>query len=189
MEKLRLIEEEHKYLLADKEVPSVNQILKAEGILPNFYSNNHNCLLGTYTHQAIQLYYRSILDINSLVGEVKERFSGFEKFISDFPEFANPLEVEKPLYSQQWEFAGTPDLIMPGILVDWKVSQNLYDYFSLTMAGYEILYEEFLGHKPEEIWIVRLLPNDYKIDKVKADRQNFLAILLTYKYKKERGLL
>ena len=188
MGRLTFNEDEHRYYLDGRHIPGVNEILRAEGVLPDFGPNSEYAkLLGKYTHQAIALLLKDNLREDSLSPEIAVRIAQFKRFQQQVK--ITPKIIETPLAIEKWYFAGTPDLITANILLDWKISQNLYDYFSLTMAGYEILYEEFLGNKPEEIWIVRLLPSDYKIDKIKTDRQNFLAILLTYKYKKERGLL
>jgi len=180
--------ETHEYALEGKHIPGVNEILKAGGILPNFNfpQAEYKRQLGTYVHQAIKMYFEDNLDEDSLQSPIKEYFEGFKKFHKENP--INPLEVEKILYSKKWGFAGTTDCF-DNKLYDWKVSASIYDTYYLSMAGYEILVEEHLGYKPEEVIIVQLKPNGYKPHTIKPDRQNFLAFLMTYKYKQKKGLL
>ena len=179
---------DHSYSVNGQEKPSVNQILKAEGLLPdfNFYQAEYKRQLGTYVHTAIKLYFENRLDEDSLSGEVKGYFEGFKKFHTDNP--INPFLVEKPLYSEKWGFCGTPDC-WDNILYDWKCSASIYDFYYLTMAGYEILVEEYQDKMVKEVWLVQLSSNSYKIHKIKPDKQNFLAALKMYQYKQKRGLL
>ncbi len=179
-------EDTHQYFVERIEKPSVNQILKAEGILSdfNFPQAEYKRQLGTYVHRAIKLYFLNKLNEASLQGAVKAYFEGFKAFLKDNP--INPLEVEKPLYSAKWGFCGTPDC-WDSVVYDWKCSASIYDHYYLTMAGYEILIEEY-QKKPKESWLVQLSPNKYNIKKITPDRQSFLAILLTYQYKQKRGI-
>lgn len=185
---LKYVAETHEYFWNGSPVCSVNQVLQAEGIMPNFGSFKNAAykrLLGTYVHKAIKLSFERKLDENSLQGEVKDYFEGFKRFMDDFG--LNPFEVEKPLYSKKWGFAGMPDC-WDARLFDWKCSKTTYDHYALTMGAYSLLVEEAQGAKPTEAMLVMLSPNSYKIEVIEPDRKTFLAVLLTHKWKKERGV-
>lgn len=177
--------ENHTYYYKGKLVPSVNQILKSEGVIPDFTfpAAKAKCTLGTYVHQAIDLHFQQILDESSLQGKVKDYFNGFRKFQSHLS--INPVAVEKKMYSERWGFAGTSDFFTDKILYDIKCSATIYPYYSLTLAAYKILTEEDLGHEIEETIIVKLMPNDYKLEVIKPKKQEFLAFLNTYQWKQK----
>jgi len=179
--------ETHEYFWGDVPVDSVNQILKAEGVIPdfNFPAAEYKCQLGSYVHKAIKLYFGGKLDENSLSGPVKEYFEGAKKFIEDFA--INPFEVEKFLYSQKHRFAGTPDF-WDTKLYDWKCSCSIYPHYELTMGAYALLVEEFQKAKPTETILIQLKPFDYKLHTINPNCKAFLALRYAYQWKKERGL-
>lgn len=172
--------EQHIYTYNGIEVPSVNQILKAEGIIPSFDFPNAQFYRdrGTAVHELIKLHFYGEL---LFIGDLEDYYNGFLKFLNDNP--VNPTEVEKPLFSKKWRFAGTPDMWEGDILYDWKVSKKDYPHYELTMGAYAILLEE-MGYKVEKALLVHIQPNDYFITEIKPDKNNFLAILLTYQWKR-----
>ncbi len=175
----------HEYRWKGEVVDSVNQILKAENIIPDFskFKNmEYKRILGTYVHAAISLYFSRKLDESSLSGDVLSYFNGAKKFIEDSRII--PLEVEKPLYSNKWKFAGTPDMFTSKNY-DWKCSQITYPHFSLCMGGYDLLIEEYQGVAPEEHILVKLKPNDYKLETIKPNRNGFLAFLMAWRWRKK----
>lgn len=179
------LSEDHIYRVNGVIKPGVNEILQSEGIIPDFDRFNNGAYkrqLGSYTHAAIRLYFENRLDLNSLQGEVKDYFQGFLKFLEENP--INPLEVEKSLYSEKWDFCGTPDCWTHKLLYDWKVGQ-IYPYYSLTTGAYLILLEE-AGYLIEKVNLVCLSPNDYRIKLIKPDKQTFLAALVLYQWRKTK---
>ena len=54
-------------------------------------------------------------------------------------EFGEIVLYEKPLYSEQFMFAGTPDLICENAIIDFKRSFHSKYYHSLQLAGQYIL--------------------------------------------------
>jgi hypothetical protein len=180
--------EDHIYRYNGIIVPSVNQILDAEGILPSFDFPNAEFyrLRGEYVHDAIKMHFYGKLDEESLEGDVEAFFNGFRKFMDENP--VSPEEVEKPLYSEKWGFTGTPDMWDTKAIYDWKCSKNTYAHYLLTMAGYKILIEEnykHLNYKAEKSILVHLQPNNYFIKEVVPDTNTFLGILLSYKWKEK----
>lgn len=183
---LEFIPDNHEYRFKGQHVPGVNEILKAEGCIPDFdkfKGTEYKRELGQYVHQAIRLHFAGTLDIDSVSGPVREYFEGFLKFAAMFE--LNPIAVEKPLFSQRWGFAGTPDCYdRRGF--DWKCSEGKYDHYELTAGAYATLIEG-TGVKIESYNLVILKPYDYTVRPVKMNKQTFLAMLLTYQWKKERG--
>lgn len=180
--KIEYFPEEHIYKVNGIEKPSVNKILKSEGAIPDFekFPNiEYKKQLGTYLHMAIKMYFEDTLDINSLTTELKDYFNGFLMFHRDFP--ISPWEIEKPLYSEKHGFCGTPDCFT-SILYDWKASNHTYPHYLLTMGAYSILMKEN-GYKPEEVQLVHITSNNYKIEKIIPDETSFLAFLYSYKWK------
>lgn len=185
--------DDHEYYVNGIRVPGVNEILSAEGINPDFskvpnidYYRN----LGTYVHNAIRMYFEGILDESSLTGPVKERFNGFLKYVSEhnfIPNF-----VEKRLYSKKWGYAGEPDTegldLGVSVMNDWKCSANVYPSYELSLPAYDLLIEENYGKSPEKHQLIQLLPNDFKVIPMEIKRQDWLAVLMTFKWKQKRRL-
>lgn len=178
-------QETHTYTWEGEKVPSVNEILRAEGAIPPFFSPtaDYKCQLGIYLHDAIRMHFASKLDEASLQGAVLEYFNGFRLFQSHFD--LKPFAVEKSLYSEKWGFAGTPDCWTNNVLYDWKCSSSVYPYYALTLSAYSILIEEFQGYRVKDLLVVQLVPNNYKIINIQEDRQSFLAFLKTYQWKEK----
>ena len=184
---------EHIYKVDGIKRDSVNQILKAMGAIPdfNFPNAEYKRQLGGYVHSAIQLYFENRLDEDSLMGDVKSYFNGFKKFMEENP--ITPLEVEKHLYSERHNFCGTPDFFTADTLYDIKCSSVIYPHYSLSLSAYELLVEEYLG-TPENIFeentfIIKLMPNEYKLIPVEEDRQSFLAMVYAYRWLKKNKML
>ena len=72
-----------------------------------------------------------------------------------------PRRVEKLLYSKEYTYAGTPDLVAPidGVytLVDLKTSKEIYESHKMQLGG----YYELLGCTPEQGLLVSLHPDAY----------------------------
>jgi len=189
MGRLTFNEDEHRYYLDGRHIPGVNEILRAEGILPDFGPNaEHAKLLGKYTHQAIALLLKDNLREDSLSPEIAVRIVQFKRFQQEVG--ITPKIIETPLAIERWHFAGTPDcLAKDGTLYDWKITPSFRDYFHLTLSAYAMLCEEATGVRPKKMYTVHILPNTYRIRECHDERQTFLALLMAYKWKKERGIL
>jgi len=183
--KIEYFPEDHIYKVNGIEKLSVNKVLKAEGAMPDFDrfpNSEYKRQLGIYLHSAIKMYFENTLDESSLTGELRDYFNGFLKFHNDYP--ISPLEVEKPLYSEKHDFCGTPDCFT-SVLYDWKASGYTYPHYLLTMGAYSLLLEEN-GYKIEEVQLVHITPNNYKIEKIIPDKTSFLAFLYAYKWKAKK---
>lgn len=124
--------------------------------------------------------------------------SAFEAFIEDWkPKF---LEIEKVVYSKQYDYAGTCDFVaeIDGKLVigDWKTTNTsrynpdgIYASYLAQLGAYSLAYEEMTGKEPKELYIINL-PKDgteYKMKRLedlslkKTDLQAyFLSLKQSY---------
>jgi hypothetical protein len=181
--------EKHEYFVDGKRVPGVNEILKEEGIAPDF-SNvpdiQWHCDLGTYTHNAIRMFFDNTLDESTLAGPVADLFAGFKKFQSEHNLI--PDQVEKLMYSTAWNFAGEPDWVgsMDGVqtLIDWKKSASIYPAYLLTIPAYALLLAE-AGTPVKKGIIVKLKPNNYEIVPMDITPKYWQALLLTRAWKQK----
>jgi hypothetical protein len=83
------------------------------------------------------------------------------------------IAVEKPLASETWDFAGTPDLVFEddmGLihLCDWKTSKRLYGSYLLQMGAYAEAMMEF-GMVVDVIQLIRF---DYTRNRLEMYRRS-----------------
>ncbi|MBT9164865.1 MAG: hypothetical protein DDT23_00876 [candidate division WS2 bacterium] len=109
MLELRFDPETHTYSLSNGQIlPSVTQILQAEGLI-NYQGNNEwHMKRGKYLHQAIKLHLEDNLDRDNLDPQLEPFLQGFEKFLKDTGFKVEGFE--RPMYHNLHKFAGTPDL-------------------------------------------------------------------------------
>ena len=155
MEELIYRDEDHTYWLGDKQLPCVSNIVKS---LSKDYSKipidtlNRKKNLGKAFHYAIHLFLMNDLDFDSLDEDLIEPMRGFQEFWSN-DEFKNKstsellfinenMDIEKPSYHKKLLYAGTPDLIIPTTVYDWKLRKFDPIADPLRMAGYEYLAGE-----------------------------------------------
>lgn len=117
--------------------------------------------------------------------------SGFKKFLSHNPYLLEDAElklVEVPLYSEKYEYAGTPDLFIlckkGAFLLDWKTGAFQYSSF-LQTAAYAQLIEENFNMPATKIHRVpvQIMQETYKAHsrfRKPEDWNHFLSILNTY---------
>jgi hypothetical protein len=80
-----------------------------------------------------------------------------------------PIEIEKKLYCQKYNYAGTLDLVVKDkkkklVLIDIKTSNQIsFDYY-LQLNAYWFAYEEETKQKISKALVVRLPKSDKKID-------------------------
>lgn len=192
--------ETHEYFdESGNKVDSVNQILKAEGIIPDFSlypGAEYKRELGTNLHSAIKYHLKNTLDGDTIVPPLLDYYYQFLKFFKENLnlEYIAIRVLEEPLISKKWQYAGTPDIVVQykdkNILIDWKCSKHLYPMYLLTLPAYSLLVEENLNIKIDTMWMVQFNKNDYKIIQMdKKYLQVWQAVLLSYQFKKNNNLL
>jgi hypothetical protein len=120
--------------------------------------------------------------------------NGLDKFFADNPELKTyqrngVFAVESMVWSR-YGFAGTFDWLAETTralyLIDWKSCTSPMDHHHMQTAAYEQAIRERydIPRKPMHRWPVRIMENDYRIDRRRGhpeDWHNFLSILNTYK--------
>lgn len=97
------------------------------------------------------------------------------------------------MYSEQYGFAATPDLVATTagtsqyVVIDWKTSTAWQHHWFWQVAAYCMVVKEVMGLKPvPTAVVVRFHEDGYEMKtrtptQVKSDFNAFLSILNTYK--------
>ncbi len=188
--------ETHTYRLDGIVLPSITQILQAEGFVdlskvPQ-YVLEASQKFGTAAHKACELWDKGILDVSVLSAPLIPYLECWKKFKQD-NKITDFLAIEKQMYSAIWRFAGTPDRVFQvnqkyADLFEIKTASELYPANGLQLAAQEVLVEENYKLKIRHKWVVQL--NDTGIPKIEPykeprDKTVFLSALNTYRWKKE----
>ncbi len=104
---LEFIPETHEYLYEGRSIPSVTQILAAEGFVDTTWYTDHGRDRGKYAHKATELYDRNDLDEESLDPELVPRLEAWKLFLKESG--FKVTEIEGPIFNQALQYAGTRD--------------------------------------------------------------------------------
>ena len=190
---------EHEYRLFGQRLPSVTEVLGAQGMLPDyswmpeFYRER-----GSAVHSAIALEFFDRLDWGSLDENTKPYVERFRTFIEhlDF----EPILVEQPLASEVYLYAGTPDALgWTGggelLFLDWKCGGIEPAHHVQLAGGYMPLLEEAAdeGRIPvtredlakARMAVVSLANDNPKLHPVERNghRDVFRSALATYRWR------
>lgn len=135
----------HRYSVDGKKVPGVSEILKTVGLgkdfsgVDDFYRQR-----GVAVHKAIELFIGGVLDESSVHPLWEPYFTGFRRFIGKRSLPGGYCEL--PLYSEEFGFAGTVDLYLPGIgIFDYKCSKSADLVAKFQGDAYRLLIAENFG--------------------------------------------
>lgn len=131
----------HVYKWGDKVIPSVTQILKGVGIIEDKFYTDDAREKGTYVHAVLEM-----IDRNPDKRiDYDESVSGYVKAWGDFKRdnVDEILEIEKPMFFDDYLFAGTLDRIVKlknvgNAVIDIKTGAS-QRWHELQTAGYELL--------------------------------------------------
>ncbi len=134
-----IMRQKYRYERDGIKFPSVTSLLPKRYVGFSKY-NRHNSInrdvlgnkaeYGTDKHQLLK---------DAIDGDENE----FTKYIPEIEEkFGKILFREKSLFSTKYHFAGTPDIITERAIIDFKTSMTNKKYYSLQLAGYNILTTE-----------------------------------------------
>lgn len=168
----------------EKQLPSVTQIMKEEGVTSNFYRGTAKRDRGVLIHLATEVY-----DAFEIMPEDPELIP----FVKAWQVFKNTVkfeivESEMMVYSESLRYAGTLDRIIRAIsrmlcILDIKSGAKA-KWHPLQLAAYAIAYEEMTGEKIDEGIVAYLKENgqpsiqkygEYDMRKYKAEWTNIMV--------------
>jgi hypothetical protein len=174
----------HTYTVDGQEYPSVTQILKDCGLIDITWYTDETAQRGTFVHECLQLIDQGtpsvLLDYGEDIGGYINAYLQFKK-----DALYKILQIEKPLYSSEYGFAGTPDRIceLNGkySIIDIKTGQK-QDWHRLQLSGYKLLLGE---SKPLLYGLYLKNTGKYKLEPYKDSeyRNVFYSALTVYNWK------
>lgn len=140
---------------------------------------------GDHVHAMAMYYALKMLDESSIDEEYFGYYDAIRKFFKE--RVKKIIAVEQPVYSLQFGYAGTPDIIYLThddklVLDDWKTPLKLHVACKWQTAGYVYPWEKMHKQKIDERAAVQLLSNgDYFRDvhknPLRRDFDEFLTFL------------
>ena len=172
--------ERHEYTVNGALVPSVTQILKAEGFT-HPYRNGHAAERGTWVHQAT-VKIDSWQDVGPYPKEYKGYIQAYLNFIADMmPQW---IATEEQFYAEGWGFAGTRDRRTEGQVWDIKTGQPT-PADGLQLAGYSIEERDL------ERWNLYLHADGTYEPVCQKDKKDYIVFsnaVYSYSWKRKRGI-
>ena len=159
-------EEKHEYSYGGKQLPSVTTVIKE--VLNITYPEYaiYHATRGTYVHKAIELWFKGVLDFETVDEAVKPYLDSFIKFQEKAK--IEPVILEERFADKNISFAGTVDIVgkVKGktYLFDIKTGQK-QDSYNAQMAGYKKLLNDN-DINIDGIYILDLKPAGCKVIKV-----------------------
>jgi len=175
--------EKHEYRSGGVRVPSVTQILHAEGFIDTTWFTEHGRDRGRYVHKIIHWYITGDLDEDTIDPALRPYLDAWLRFTKDIG-FVSEV-VEKPFVSESYRFAGTPDHVGAlnghNAVLDVKTGA-IQPWTALQLAGYEILIK---NPSIERFSLQLTEDGKYKLahHKDRQDRNIFLSALSCYYWK------
>ena len=127
----------HSYTFNSVRVPSVTQILQAEGFT-HPYRGNSAAGKGTRVHAATTAFDK--MERQTFLPEAEQGYlMAYLKWMHETEIDARYAFIEKPFYNEELHFAGTPDRITKeGLIIDIKTGLKEPAH-ALQLAGYALL--------------------------------------------------
>lgn len=101
--------ERHAYILDGRVIPSVTQILTAEGIIDGQWYTEDGRRRGGHVHLALRYLDEGRLDEDSVTDEVRPYLEAWGRFLSETGFIC--LQIERPFVCEALGYAGTPDRV------------------------------------------------------------------------------
>lgn len=110
----------HTYTLGDRQLPSVTTILKDVGLLGDMpkFSDDYSMTRGSFVHKACEMVDLDTLDEEQLDPALVGYVAAYKRFRAEMD--IKWTEIEKPRHDAALGFAGTPDRVAVGVVVDLK---------------------------------------------------------------------
>jgi hypothetical protein len=184
----------HIYRLNGQVIPSVTQILQAEGIADYSYADESDRDFGKAGHRVTELWDKRTLDIKTISEPLIPYLNGYKKFLKDFKVKVIPEWIETPTYSFIWKYGVKPDRVVEinGKLTVYEIkfSTSMIPATRIQTAAQKIAIEEQTKLKIKQRMAVQILPDDYKISEYTklSDERIWLSAVILNQFKKENGL-
>jgi len=177
-------EAKHRYTVCGEVVPSVTQILQAEGFVNCEFYTEHGRERGSLAHLCIHLDDTGELDDATVDPVLAPYLASYRRFKKESGFIVSVSE--EPLASEAYRFAGTPDKFgtFPDLtcaLLDIKTGM-MEPWVGIQTAAYEILK----GSPYKRFGLQLKSDGSYKLTPFtnRQDKQIFLSALAVYHWKK-----
>lgn len=156
-ERIRFVEEGHRYFIGETELTPLTRLLREHGIgsdlskIPPAILERKR-LVGISVHKAIWMMLRGSLDWDSLGEDIRGYVYAARDFLEEDRD--EVTSFEEPYGSLDLGYGCTPDLVRVKSLVEWKTSSRIYPEVAIQLAG----QAEAIGGTRERI-AVQLLPD------------------------------
>lgn len=181
-------EVEHIYHLNNRIIPSVTQILQAEGITDYSFADESDRDFGTAGHSVTELWDKGVLDIETIAEPLIPCLEVWKKFLKDFEVILFLGGIEKPIYSSRYLFGVTPDRV--GLVnnkvtvIEIKFSKAIQRSTGIQLAAQAIASTEHYGKVRQRI-AVPLLGGKPQFFNDRRDETIFISALNLWRYKNE----
>lgn len=188
----------HTYTADDTEVPSVTQIMEANGLSFGFNHNPHAAKFGTAGHEYVRL------AIQGEEYDIDEAFlpwhRGIEKFLEE--QEPNPTYLEEMIFKMgampfagRFDFLGRIKRFKTPALLDWKfwssAGKKPLLLAGIQLSGYETLIRDYTGNSGGSLVraAVHFFEEGYRIHelKSKSDTHIFQSALNLYYFRQRNG--
>ena len=180
-----VLDETHVYRYRGRAVPGVTTIMRplyaaAYAGMPK-ERMEEALARGTAVHQCVEAYELGQTLSDGYDGQIR----AWASFRRDFGLSHAPLAVETRIYSPTWGYAGTPDVVFDGIVIDVKSSafpcpitavQTMAYADLLREAGVRVTRRYEVALRADGTYDARLYCDDYN------DRNTFKSLLAIYRF-------
>ncbi len=183
----------HQYSVNGRIVPSVTQILAGVGL--SDYDDVPRHILevaqerGSIVHTYIEWYERGVLDYDSIDPALEGYFNAYLKcrVNENFPE---PDAVENRVYSAQYGYAGTYDMLFGGTWLHDHKTGVKSPVHGLQQTGYWVAEHPDIRIKPSRLTCGYYHDDgDYELVDYPYEPLIWMAVLTEYNWRKKHNLL
>lgn len=183
----------HIYTVDGIRKPGITEIIKSAGLVDDRWYTDYSAERGSAAHKACHFFDENDLDESSVDPAILPYLEAWKKFRAESG--FSPEIIEEPLYSEAFQFAGTPDRagILNGDIVIPEIKTGLISVVTgIQLAAQQILLEEVKGIRVKKRFAVQLTSRGtYKLTQFPDphDRAIFLHCLSVHNFKVQNNLI
>ena len=184
--------ETHIYRLNNKIIPSVTQVLQAEGITDYSYADESDREWGQAGHKITELWDRGVLDKRTVSKPLIPCLEAWKKFLSDFKVKVILDWIERPICSHRYRYGVTPDrlCLIDGIytLVELKFASGIQKGTRIQLAAQKIAVTEYLKTQRIRRWALQITKEGKGIPHFfnnKADESIWISAINLWRFRDE----